>query len=94
MPASSRTAAQLRLLDTTAVLIPASRSSLTQATEPGNASTPVRSSSSSTRSCLRLPRPQIDSSSAGESGVPSAASRMPRDARNARTPSWRGMPST
>ncbi len=93
MPAASSTAAQLRLLETTAVRNPASRSSRTQATEPGNASTPLRAISSSTSSCLRLPSPHSDRSSGGESGRP-GGSVMPRDARKSWTPVSRVLPST
>ena len=93
MPAACSTAAQLRLLETTAVRSPAWRSSRIHATDPGNACTPLRAISSSTRTCLRLPSPHSDCSSGGESGVPGGRL-IPREARKSCTPTWRGLPST
>ena len=86
MPAARRTSSPFALDVTTAVSTPARRSRLTQATEPGNASTPSRASARSTSACLRLPMPCTDHSSAGLSALPSGAS-IPRARRKSRTPS-------
>lgn len=84
MPERSITCAKLPLVDTTAVLSPASRNSRTQAMDPGKTSTPIRCNSSSTSARSRLPSPQTETSSGRESGVPSESS-IPRAARNPRT---------
>ncbi len=73
---------------------PASRTASTNRTEPSYTSTPRRSISSSTRSFLRVPRPcTVVRRRRVVSGDP-PDSAMPRDARKARTPSCRSLPST
>ena len=62
MPADSKTAAQVRLLDTTAVLMPASRSSRTHATDPGNGLDTVTLQLRFDQSLLTVARLQIESS--------------------------------
>ena len=55
MPAARSTSPAFVLDETTAVSTPAARSCSSHATEPGNASTPSRSSARSTSACLRSP---------------------------------------
>ncbi len=93
MPPAASTARALALDDTTAVFTPCDRKARTTATAPGKTSTVSGRMSVSTRWFFRVPSPWIESSSGGESGVPSG-SVIPRDARKERTPSLRILPST
>ena len=86
MPAASRIAAQFRLDETTALRTPCRRRWRTTAIVPGMVSTPALVSVSRKKACLRLPRPQTVSRPGGSSVAPSGKV-MPREARNARTPS-------
>src|SRR5207248_640432 len=65
---------------------PASRAARTYRTEPSKTWTPSRFSSARTSSFLRLPRPRTVSADGRSLGLPSG-SRIPRAARNERTPS-------
>src|SRR5580693_1325622 len=93
MPAAISTSLQLALDDTTARGSPASLTARRYATEPGYACTPSLRILRSTISFWRLPRPCTVSAVGGSSSLPSGRW-MPRDSRNDRVPSARGLPST
>jgi len=86
MPAASSTAAQFTLEDTAAVLIPSARSLRTSATEVSYASTPRAFRCSRKYWSFRLPSARTVCMPGASSGAP-WGSAIPREARNAATPS-------
>ena len=85
-PAASSTAGALRDDETTATLVPRSARWSSSCTDPGRVDALVAQDSALKNSFLRLPSPQTVSACGTVAGSPSG-SVMPRDARNARTPS-------
>src|ERR1035438_2667376 len=79
--------------ETTATLTPPAASSSRGAKGQGNGPRPSSRGVRLNRAFLALPRPRTVSAPGSSAGSPSGSS-IPREASVARTPSYRGLPST